>query len=197
MSQSNKLGNPAVVGLAGFGMTTLLLQLHNLGLVPHLAGIIALGLFFGGLAQFIAGLMEFKTGNNFGFCAFTAYGAFWMGTVVLWFLNKYSPDFVCTEREVGYYLIVWGIFTLLMFFEAIRHHTVGALIFLTLTLGFLGLGIGHILGAHAGLGKTILMISAIDLIICAFLAWYNMIQIIYTDSGVKLPLGKAWMTVKS
>ena len=72
-----KLGNPAVVGLAGFGLTTLLLQFHNLG-ICELGPILVMGFIFGGLAQLIAGLMEQKTGNNFGFAASTSYGAFWI-----------------------------------------------------------------------------------------------------------------------
>lgn len=81
-ASSAKLCNPAAVGLAGFGLTTLMLQLHNLGLVG-LGPVIWLGLVFGGLAQMIAGLQEMKTGDNFGYCAFTSYGAFWISLCVM------------------------------------------------------------------------------------------------------------------
>ena len=74
MAEEMSLGNPAVVGLAGFGMTTLILQFHNLGLVG-IGPVLWIGLLFGGTAQLIAGMLEFKTGNNFGFCAFSGYGA--------------------------------------------------------------------------------------------------------------------------
>ncbi|HYD65206.1 acetate uptake transporter, partial [Azospirillum sp.] len=72
-----RLGNPAVVGLAGFALSTLLLQFHNVGWVG-MGPVVWLGLVFGGGAQFVAGLQEMKTGNNFGYSAFTAYGCFWI-----------------------------------------------------------------------------------------------------------------------
>ena len=92
-----KLGNPAVVGLAGFGLTTLLLQLHNLGLCG-LGPVVAMGYIFGGLAQMVAGFLEQKTGNNFGFAAFTSYGAFWIGLGIIWILNHRADNrFKVTE----------------------------------------------------------------------------------------------------
>ena len=81
-----KLGNPAVVGLAGFGLTTLLLQFHNIGLC-EVGPVISMGFVFGGLVQLIAGFLEQKTGNNFGFAAFTSYGAFWIGLGIIFILN--------------------------------------------------------------------------------------------------------------
>ncbi|MGL5546466.1 MAG: acetate uptake transporter, partial [Tannerellaceae bacterium] len=84
-----KKGNPAVVGLAGFGLTTLLLQLHNLGLIG-LGPVVAAGFIFGGLAQLIAGFQENKAGNNFGYSAFVSYGAFWIGLVSIWVLNHFG-----------------------------------------------------------------------------------------------------------
>lgn len=72
-----KQGNPAVVGLAGFGLTTLVLQFHNVGWMG-IGLVVWLGLIFGGLAQMVAGLQEKSTGNNFGYCAFTSYGCFWI-----------------------------------------------------------------------------------------------------------------------
>ncbi|MCB1771269.1 MAG: acetate uptake transporter, partial [Candidatus Competibacteraceae bacterium] len=78
-----KLGNPAVVGLAGFGLTTLVLQFHNVGWMPSIGPVVWLGLMFGGTAQLIAGLQEMKTGNNFGYCAFTSYGAFWIALCLM------------------------------------------------------------------------------------------------------------------
>ena len=83
------LGNPAVVGLGGFGLTTIILQLHNLGLCG-IGPVIACGLVFGGLAQFIAGFGEQKVGNNFGYAAFTAYGAFWIALCIILLFNKFG-----------------------------------------------------------------------------------------------------------
>ena len=85
-----KTGNPAVVGLGGFGMTTLLLQFHNLGWVA-ISPIIWLGFIFGGAAQLVAGLLEFRTGNNFGFCAFSGYGAFWISLAFLVVFGTNQP----------------------------------------------------------------------------------------------------------
>jgi len=81
----NKAANPAVVGLAGFGITTLLLQIHNLGLCG-VGPVFCAAVMFGGLAQMIAGYFEFKCGNNFGFSAFVSYGAFWLGLALMWML---------------------------------------------------------------------------------------------------------------
>ena len=74
-------GNPAPLGLMGFGMTTILLNLHNAGLIGLTAAIMAMGMFFGGLAQVMTGLMEWKKGNTFGTTAFTSYGFFWLALV--------------------------------------------------------------------------------------------------------------------
>ena len=76
-----KLANPAPLGLMGFGMTTVLLNIHNAGLFPLSAMVLAMGVFYGGVAQVIAGVMEFKRGNTFGTTAFTSYGLFWLSLV--------------------------------------------------------------------------------------------------------------------
>jgi len=108
-----KMGNPAVVGLAGFGMTTLLLQFHNIGLIG-LGPIVAMGFIFGGLAQMIAGFLEQKMGNNFGFSAFVAYGSFWIGLGIIWILNFYKI-YESSTTDVGYFLLAWTLYTLIMF----------------------------------------------------------------------------------
>ena len=93
--ESPDLANPAAVGLGGFGATTLLLQFHNFGWIQ--SGVVMwLAFFFGGLAQLIAGFQEFKTGNNFGYAAFTTYGAFWIATG-FYFLNQ-KPEFIFDRR---------------------------------------------------------------------------------------------------
>ncbi len=183
---SAKLGNPAVVGLAGFGMTTMVLQFHNLGWCG-IAPVIWLGLVFGGSAQLIAGLMEFKKGNNFGFCAFTAYGAFWIATCLMLIFGKGAVEgslFNFSAHDLGLYLAVWGVFTLIMFIASTKHNVLLALIFLTLTLGFFGLAAKDFTGI-AIIGK----IAAYDLIVCALLAWYGMAAAVYAEAGIKLPVG--------
>jgi succinate-acetate transporter protein len=187
-----KIGNPAVVGLAGFGMTTLLLQFHNLGWVA-ISPIIWLGFFFGGGAQLIAGFMEFRTGNNFGFCAFCGYGAFWISLAFLVIFGT-SPSMtmayptLALKNGLPWFLFGWTLFTFMLFIPAMKHHTVLALIFLTLLLGFIGLTIDAFWTV-----PVIKAIAAWDLIVCALLAWYLMWHVVCAESGINLPLGPAWM----
>lgn len=188
-----KIGNPAVVGLGGFGMTTLILQFHNLGWVS-IGPVLWIGLAFGGTAQLIAGLLEFKTGNNFGFCAFTGYGAFWISLCFYVILGtnaelvKAYPTLKLDATGLGTFLLVWTFFTFILWIEAMRHHTVAALLFLTLLLGFIGLDFKELAG-----NKALGTLAAWDLIICALLAWYLMAHVIYADSGVNLPVGGPWL----
>ncbi|KAB0665810.1 hypothetical protein F6V25_08850 [Oryzomonas japonica] len=192
-----KLGNPAVVGLAGFGMTTMVLQCHNLGWCG-IAPVLWLGLCFGGSAQLIAGLMEFKTGNNFGFCAFTGYGAFWISLCLMLIFGK-NPDLVkayptlaFSANDLGFFLVAWTIFTFILFIASMKHNATLAFIFLTLLLGFIGLDLKELAGS--ALAGTF---AAYDLLICAFSALYLMAVAVYGESGIKLPVGEAWIKEKA
>ena len=111
---SEKLANPAPLGLMGFGMTTVLLNIHNAGFFPISAMILAMGLAYGGLAQVIAGILEFKKGNTFGLTAFTSYGFFWISLVFLILMPKWGWGEAADEFAMGCYLLMWGIFTLFM-----------------------------------------------------------------------------------
>jgi succinate-acetate transporter protein len=185
-----KLGNPAVVGLGGFGLTTLLLQFHNLGF-SGLGPVVAMGFIFGGLAQLIAGLMEQKTGNNFGFAAFTSYGAFWIGLVIIWMLNHFDI-YKSSETEVGLYLLAWTLLTAILWVGSLYIHTAMTITFSTLLLGFILLDLGHF-------GFPVMnKVAAIDLIICALSAWYMMAAIILNVLSGKelLKTGKAWIKTK-
>lgn len=186
-------GNPAVVGLAGFGMTTIILQFHNIGLIG-LGPVIWLGLIFGGTAQLIAGMLEFRTGNNFGFCAFCGYGAFWISLCFYLIFGtnpaiaKAYPALALTDKGLGYYLVMWTAFTFILFIASMKHHTALALIFLTLLIGFIGLDIKYLTGASAwGL------MAAWDLILCGLLAWYLMAHVVFADAKMHLPIGPAWI----
>jgi succinate-acetate transporter protein len=188
-----KLGNPAVVGLAGFGLTTLTLQLANLGLIT-LAPVLWLGIIFGGGAQLVAGLMEFKCGNNFGFAAFTGYGAFWisLSLMLLFGTNKaLTTNFgalALGPHDLGYFLVGWTIFTAILFVGAMRHNTALSIVFLTLLLGFIGLDLKELVAMPAaGVFATWV------LIVCAFSALYLMAANVYADSGPRLPIGGPWM----
>lgn len=183
-----KLGNPAVVGLAGFGLTTLLLQFHNIGLIG-LGPIVAMGFVFGGMAQLIAGFMEQKMGNNFGFAAFTSYGAFWIGLGTIWTLN-YFGIYKSSTSDIGYYLVAWTILTLIFWVGSMFIHTAMATTFTSLALGFILLDLGHF-------GFPVMNITAgFVLIFCALNAWYMMAAIILNDlSGRELlKTGKPWIT---
>ncbi len=183
--EGQKLGNPAVVGLAGFGMTTMMLQFKNLDWCS-LSPVLWLGLVFGGGAQLIAGFLEFKKGNNFGFCAFSGYGAFWISLVLLLIVGKTStnPLFAFTAHDLGWFLGVWGAFTFLLLIASLKHHFTLTLIFLTLFLGFAGL-------TYKEFTEDLLIgkLAAYDLLLCAALAWYNMFQIVMEEAGMRLPLG--------
>ena len=182
-----KLGNPAVVGLAGFGLTTLLLQFHTLGLCG-LGPVFAMGIIFGGLAQFIAGFIEQKTGNNFGFAAFTSFGAFWMGLGIIWICN-YLKVYETPPADLGIYLVAWTLLTAIFWIGSLFIHGAMAFTFSTLMIGFILLDLGH-------LGFPDLnVIAAYVLIICALGAWYMMAIIILNDLTGKelLKSGKPWL----
>ena len=187
-----KIGNPAVVGLGGFGMTTLLLQFHNLGWVA-ISPIIWLGFVFGGFAQLVAGFLEFRTGNNFGFCAFSGYGAFWISLAFLVMFGTNTPltaayPTLALKNGLPWFLFGWTIFTFLLFIPSMKHHTTLALIFLTLVLGFIGLTIDAF-----WVVPTLKAIAAWDLIVCALLAWYLMWHVVCAEAGISIPLGPPWI----
>jgi succinate-acetate transporter protein len=191
MSSSNvsspKTCNPAVVGLAGFGLTTLVLQLHNLGLVG-LGPVIWLGIVFGGLAQFVAGIQEMKTGNNFGYCAFTSYGAFWISLSCM-FLAGHFGIHKATTTDVGWFLVAWTLFTVVLWVGALRIHGAMALTFTLLLVGFVLLDLGHF-------GFPVLnTVAAYVLIGCALSAWYMMARIILGEIYGRevLPAGRPWV----
>ena len=186
-ASSPKLCNPAVVGLAGFGLTTLVLQLHNLGLVG-LGPVIWLGLVFGGGAQLVAGLQEMKTGNNFGYCAFTSYGAFWIA-LCLMLLGGHFGIWKASETDVGWFLVAWTLFTVILWIGSWRIHGAMATTFTLLLAGFVLLDLGHF-------GFPVLnKVAAYVLIACALSAWYMMARILLNEIYGRelLPAGRPWV----
>lgn len=190
MSHTGKPGNPAVVGLAGFGLTTLLLQIHNLGLCS-LGPVLAMGLMFGGLCQMIAGFQEQKLGNNFGYSAFVSYGAFWIGLGIILILNMLSASFgmdifKSTGTDVGWFLVVWTGYTTILWVGSMRVHKAMFVTFSLLLAGFILLDIGHF-------GPAVFnTVAAYVLIACALGAWYMMAGIILNElyGTVILPMGQ-------
>ena len=147
--QEPAIADPAPLGLAAFALTTFMLSLFNAGLLPE-AGepiVFSLALFYGGLAQFLAGMWEFRNNNTFGATAFTSYGAFWLA---FWGLQQFYIDRIPEGQRplvVGWFLIAWGIFTAYMWIGSFRVNPAVMIVFLLLTATFFVLGIGDLLGS--------------------------------------------------
>jgi succinate-acetate transporter protein len=182
-----KLGNPAVVGLGAFGLTTLLLQFFNVGWMG-IGPVVWVALIFGGLAQLIAGIQEMKTGNNFGFAAFTGYGSFWMSLALLLLGNSFKI-YPSSETDIGWFLVAWTLFTAILTVGSMRVNGALALTFITLLIGFVLLDL-----AHFGL-ESITVIAGYELMVCALLAWYVMAHLIFASLFGRdvLPAGKPWL----
>jgi len=136
---NEKLANPAPLGLLGFGLTTVLLNLHNAGFFPLDTMILAMGLAYGGLAQVIVGIMEFKKGNTFGTVAFTSYGLFWWSLVLLLVLPKtsiFTGLSAPTEAAMAAYFFMWGLFTFVMFFGTLKTNRALQFVFMSLAILF-------------------------------------------------------------
>jgi uncharacterized protein len=169
-----KLANPAPLGLLGFGLTTVLLNLHNAGLFPLDTMILAMGLAYGGLAQVIVGIMEFKKGNTFGTVAFTSYGLFWWSLVTLFVLPRltfFSPGNPAivgpTHEALAAYFFMWGIFTFVMFFGTLNKNRALQFVFGSLAVLFFLL-----VARELTLNSTIATITGIEGIICGASAIY-------------------------
>lgn len=180
--------NPAVLGLAGFGGSMLLWQFYNLGWVG-IFPVIALGFFFGGLIQMIAGFLELRTGNNFGFCAFGSYGAFWISMAFMFGYTTAGGAALPVAAgapylSFGWFLFTWVIFTALLLIPAIRHHAVLGAIFASLLIGFIMLDVDAF-----WVSPTVKAIGACILIVSALLAWYLMLHILTAEVDIRLPLG--------
>lgn len=171
--EATKHANPAVIGLAGFALSTLLLQFHNVGWVA-IGPVVGLAIAFGGMAQLIAGLQEAKTGNNFGYSAFTSYGAFWIAFSFIQIADA-TGLFPVTSADVGWFLVVWTIYTAIMTVGAMRISTGLGVLFITLLVGFVLLVIGHF-GA-----PVFNVIAGYELMICAAIALYVMAHEIFRD----------------
>ena len=138
--------NPAPLGLLAFGLTTVLLNLHNAGIFEMNSMILAMGIFYGGIAQILAGIMEAKKGNTFGLVAFVSYGSFWLTLVALIVMPKMGWIPPASESAMVAYLIMWGIFTALLFFGTLRISRSLQFIFATLTILFFLLALGDYSG---------------------------------------------------
>ncbi len=163
------IADPAPLGLAGFALTTFVLSLFNAGILDRKGEPVVLGLAlaYGGLAQLLAGMWEFRKGNTFGATAFSSYGAFWLSfwAFVAFYAKLVPADYL--GKAVGLYLIAWGIFTAYMWIASFRTTGAVMVVFLLLTITFFLLGIGNASGT-SGITKLGGWVG----ILTAIAAWY-------------------------
>jgi succinate-acetate transporter protein len=183
---NNETANPAPLGLCAFGMTTVLLNIHNAGFFEINSMILAMGIFYGGLAQVIAGIIEAKKNNTFGLTAFTSYGFFWLSLVGLLVLPKLGLATTTSEGAMAAYLSVWGVFTLLLFFGTLKLNRALQFVFASLTILFALLVAGDITGNPA-----IKHLAGYEGIICGASAIYTGIANLLNEmyGRVVLPIG--------
>jgi succinate-acetate transporter protein len=180
-------GNPAPLGLLGFGMTTVLLNLHNAGLYELNSMILAMGICYGGAAQIVAGVMEWRKGNTFATTAFLSYGLFWLSLVTLLILPKLGWATASNDTAMAAYLFMWGLFTAVMFIGTLRLHVAGQVVFGSLTILFFLLAAGYYIGASPGFKQF----TGYEGIFCGLSAVYTgLAQVLNEIYGkVVLPLG--------
>ncbi|MEO7835180.1 MAG: acetate uptake transporter [Ginsengibacter sp.] len=166
--------NPAPLGLLAFGLTTVILNLHNAGIFEMNSMILAMGIFYGGLAQIIAGIMEAKKNNTFGFVAFVSYGFFWLTLVALIVIPKLGWAPAASATAMISYLIMWGIFTALLFLGTLRISRSLQFIFATLTILYFLLAL-----SENSTNASLKSFTAYEGIICGASA-------IYTGAGMLL-----------
>ena len=180
------IANPAPLGLCAFGMTTVLLNLHNAGFFGMNSMILAMGFFYGGLAQVIAGVLEAKKNNTFGLTAFTSYGFFWLSLVGLIVIPKFGWAPAPSDGAMCAYLSMWGIFTFFLFFGTLKLNRALQFVFITLTILFFLLAASHATG-NANYAKF----GGYEGIICGLSAIYTGIANLLNEQYGKtvLPLG--------
>jgi len=213
---SEKKANPAPLGLLGFGMTTVLLNfVHNARFGPIDGMILGMGIFYGGIAQIIAGVLEYKKGNTFGTVAFSSYGFFWLSFVALnWLgapgvasggiwpfsmyapaISDYSTPWVVGQEALMAYFFMWGLFTLLMFFGTLKKNRALQFVFASLATLFFLLAVKSAILAYASVTAADLelftRIIGIEGIICGLSAFYlAMAEVLNEEHGrTVLPIG--------
>lgn len=168
--------NPAPLGLFGFGMTTILLNIHNAGFYELNVMILAMGIFYGGFAQIIAGILESKKGNTFGTAAFTSYGFFWLSLVAIWVFPKFGWVPATNALALGWYLFMWGVLTFGFFIGTLKGKRIGQLVFGSLTVLFMLLAAANFTGSH-----MIHTMAGFEGILCGSFAMYEAFGIIINE----------------
>jgi succinate-acetate transporter protein len=186
LSLKDTTANPAPLGLLGFGMTTVLLNIHNAGYYELNTMILSMGIFYGGIAQIIAGLMEWKKNNTFGTTAFTSYGLFWLTLVGLILLPELGLGEAASKSAMAAYLAMWGLFTLIMFMGTLRLNRALQFVFLSLAVLFFLLALGDFTG-----NPSITSLAGYEGIICGFSAIYTGLAQVINEVYKKIiaPLG--------
>ncbi|MDL2209692.1 acetate uptake transporter [Desulfovibrio sp. OttesenSCG-928-O18] len=169
--------NPAPLGLAGFALTTILLNLHNAGFYGLSVMIMGMGVFYGGIAQLIAGIMEYRQGNTFGTVAFVSYGAFWLSLVFIWAMPQFGLP-AADAISMGCYLALWGIFTFALFIGTLKGKTIGKLVFGSLTVLFFLLALANFSGSHA-----VHTIAGFEGILCGAFALYEAAAVVINEKS--------------
>jgi succinate-acetate transporter protein len=179
-----KYANPAPLGLMGFGMTTVLLNLHNIGLYGLGSMILAMGIFYGGFAQIIAGVMEFKKGNTLGTAAFSSYGLFWLSLVFLLVFPRLGWTFPPEKASLAAYFFLWGLFTALMSLATLKRNKALQTVFISLAILFFLLVIGLYI-------PIVTKIAGVEGVFCGFSAIYLAIAEVINETYNKeiLPIG--------
>lgn len=178
--------NPAPLGLMGFGMTTVLLNLHNAGLFGLSTMILSMGVFYGGIAQIIAGILEWKKGNTFGTTAFTSYGLFWLSLVGLIIAPKMGLGDAPDNSAMAAYLFIWGVFTAVMFIGTLKLSKALQFVFASLAILFFLLALGDIT-KNAGIKR----LAGLEGIICGLSAVYTALAQVLNEvyGRVVAPIG--------
>jgi hypothetical protein len=186
LTVNDNSANPAPLGLFGFGMTTVLLNIHNAGFYEMNSMILAMGIFYGGISQVIAGILESKKNNTFGMTAFISYGFFWLTLVALILMNKSGWITATSEDALATYLALWGVFTGLLFIGTLKINRALQFVFATLTILFFLLAIGHYTR-----NEDLLRFAGYEGIVCGLSAIYtgiaNLLNEVYRRRV--LPLG--------
>ncbi len=186
-----KVANPAPLGLSGFALTTFVLSAANAGFLPKSGDalvVVGLALFYGGLAQLLAGMWEFRGGNTFGATAFSSYGAFWLSfaTLLLPIFGGKALVELASGTAVGYYLFGWAIFTGIMLVAALRTTGATTVVFALLFITYLVLAIGSVSG-----NTTITRVGGYIGLLTAIAAWYDAMAGVLagvSDGRISLPV---------
>jgi succinate-acetate transporter protein len=182
-----KQANPAALGLGGFALTTFILNIVNAGLISeeNLGMVLPIGIFYGGLAQFCAGMWEFKRGDTFGATCFSSFGAFWMSIALLIILENTGVISPVPREGMAVLFIAWGIFTAYATIASLKVNKAVTSISITLTILFFLLVAGE-------WNATVHKIAGYEGILCALIAWYTTAVVLINSlfERVVLTLGK-------